>query len=257
MKKLSKKCGVQLFVKNTNVVIDTDYLHNEVRNELYGTKNYVMSKIREILVKYHGFTGKLLVDTLDAINKTSRVYKSVGEGVYETVIHAFNPTTKKLYTFKVKYDVKRMSNLPSKRKNNNMGENLYEKRLVQLYGGGNLGRYRLAIKNVNIYKLLELLSPMISVQFKNAASIRFSKENGFTIDYPRNFEFKPNDDLTISVNLNNYWSTVYVDIIYKGRTVKLLNNRYEEITKESITEALKVADQFNEICEIVKKAYSL
>ena len=257
MKKLSKNCNVQLIIKNTNVVADTNHLCSEVYGNFCGTKNEVISQLRKDLVKYNSFTGKLLTDTLDAINKTSRVYKSAGEGVYETVIHAFNPTTKKLYTFKVKYDVKRMSNLPSKHKINNMGENLYEKRLVQLYGGGNLGRYRLAIKNVNIYTLLELLSPMISVQFKNAASIRFSKENGFTIDYPRNFEFKPNDDLTISINLNNYWSTVYVDIIYKGRTVKLLNNRYEEITKESITEALKVADQFDEICNIVKNAYSL
>ena len=257
MKKLSKRCDVQLIIKNTNVVADTDHLGKEVYGNFCGTKNTVVSQLRKHLVKYNGFTGKLLTDTLDAINKTSRVYKSVGEGVYETVIHAFNQTTNMLYTFKIKYDVKRMSNLPNKHKINNMGENLYGKRLVQLYGGGNLGRYRLAIKNVNIYKLLELLSPMISVQFKNATSIRFSKENGFTIDYPRSFEFKPNDDLTIRVNLNQYWSTVYVDIVYKGRTVELLNNRYKEITEENIKEALAVADQFDEICKIIKKAYNL
>ena len=98
---------------------------------------------------------------------------------------------------------------------------------------------------------------MISVQFKNVASIRFSKENGFTIDYPRSLEFKPNDDLTICINLNQYWSTVYVDIVYKGRTVKLLDNRCKEITEENIKEVLAVADKFDEICEIIKKAYNL
>lgn len=257
MKKLSKNCNVQLIIKNTNVVVDTNHLCSEVYGNFCGTKNEVISQLRKDLVKYNSFTGKLLTDTLDAINKTSRVYKNLGEGVYETVIHAFNPTTKLLYTFKIKYDVKRMSNLPSKRKINNMGENLYEKRLVQLYGGGNLGRYRLAIKNVNTYRLLELLSPMISVQFKNAASIRFSKENRFTIDYPRSFKFKPNNDLTIRVDLNQYWSTVYVDIVYKGRTVKLLDNRCKKITEENIKEALAVANQFDEICEIIKKAYNL
>ena len=257
MKKLSKNCNVQLIIKNTNVIADTKHLGKEVYGNFCGTKNLVISQLRKHLVKYNSFTGKLLTDTLDAINKTSRVYKSVGEDVYETVIYAFNPTTKLLYMFKVKYDVKRMSNLPSKHKINDMGENLYEKRLVQLYGGGNLGRYRLAIKNAKVEKLLELLYPTIIEKFKNEASIRFSENNKFTIGYPRSFEFKPNGDLTIRVNLNNYWSTVYVDIIYKGRTAKLLNNRYEEITKESITEALEVADQFDEICEIVKNAYSL
>ena len=257
MKKLSKNCNVQLIIKNANVIADTDHLGKEVYGNFCGTKNTVMSELRKDLVKYNGFTRKLLTDTLDAINKTSRVYKSVGEGVYETVIYAFNPTTKLLYMFKVKYDVKRMSNLPSKRKINDMGENLYEKRLVQLYGGGNLGRYRYALKNAKAEKLLELLQPIIMEKFKNGASIRFSEDNRFTIDYPKNFEFKPNDDLTIRVNINSYWSTTSVDIVYKGHAVNLLNNRREEITEEKIKEALAVADQFDEICAIIKESYSL
>lgn len=212
MKRLSKNCNVQLIIRNTNVIADTDHLGKEVYGNFCGTKNTVVSQLKKYLVKYNSFTGKLLTDTLDAINKTSKVYKSVGEGVYETVIHAFNPTTKMLYTFKIKYDVKRMSNLPSKHKINNMGENLFEKRLVQLYGGGNLGRYRLAIKDANTKKLLDLLSPMINVQFRNATSIRFSEDNEFKIDYPGNLEFKPNDDLTICINLNQYWSTVSIKV---------------------------------------------
>ena len=256
MKKLSKRCNIKLFIKNTSIVAETDY-HTKVCEEFSGTKNTVVSQLRKHLVKYNGFTGKLLTDTLDAINKTSRVYKSVGEGVYETVIHAFNQTTKMLYTFKIKYDVKRTSNLPSKHKINNMGENLYEKRLVQLYGGGNLGKYRYALKNAKAEKLLELLQPIIMEKFRNGASIRFSEDNRFTIDYPKSFEFKPNDDLTIRVNINSYWSTTSVDIVYKGNAINLLNNRREEITEEKIKEALAVADKFDEICEIVKKTYNL
>lgn len=90
MKKLSKNCNVQLIIKNTNVVADTNHLCSEVYGNFCGTKNEVISQLRKDLVKYNSFTGKLLTDTLDAINKTSRVYKSAGEGVYETVIHAFN-----------------------------------------------------------------------------------------------------------------------------------------------------------------------
>ena len=178
--------------------------------------------------------------------------------MYETVIHAFNPTTKMLYTFKIKYDVKRMSNLPNKHKINNMGENLYEKRLVQLYGGGNLGRYRLAIKNVNFFTLLNLLSPLINAQLKDDSSVEFSRTGNFKIQHPTNFEFKPSEDLIINVGLNSFMCNVYVSITYKGRRVNLLGEHSDNnITKEKIEEALKVAKQFDEICEIIRKAYNL
>lgn len=257
MKKLSKNCHIDIYTQKTGVLTENDSYHCPSAS-IAGDKNGIMPYLRKCLIKDHAFTGKLLTDALNAINKTSNAYKGCGEGVCETIVHAFNPETGILYTFKIKYFLERLSNLPERHKINNRGENLREKRLIQLHGGGNLGRYRLAIKNANTKTLLELLSPMINVQFGNATSIRFLEENnGFTIDYPGNFEFKPNDDLTIRVNLNHYWSTASVDIVYKGRTVKLLNNRYEEITKESITEALKVAEQFDEICAIIKDSYSL
>ena len=256
MKKLSKNCHIDLYTQETSVLTGNDFYHGPSVS-IAGDKNGVMSYLRKCLIKDHAFTGKLLADTLNAINKTSNAYKGCREGICETMVHAFNPETGTLYTFKIKYFLERSSNLPERHRINNRGENLREKRLIQLHGGGNLGRYRLAIKNANNKNLLELLSPIINVQLGNATSIRFSEDNGFTIDYPKNFEFKPNDDLTIRVNLNNYWSTTSVDIVYKGHVVNLLNNRREEITEEKIKEALAVADQFDEICEIVKNAYSL
>lgn len=111
-----------------------------------------MSYLRKCLIKDHAFTGKLLTDTLNAINKTSNIYKGCGGGVCETMVHAFNPKTGTLYTFKIKYFLERLSNLPERHKINNRGENLREKRLIQLHGGGNLGRYRLAIKR-SMYNL--------------------------------------------------------------------------------------------------------
>lgn len=258
MKKLSKKCSVQLFVKNTSVVMEPD-LHDKAFDEFYGTKNDVMHNIRKRLIKYHGFTGKTLVDTLNAINKTSKVYKGLGEGRCETMVHAFNPEGKLLYTFKIKYEIERMSNLPSKYKTNNKGENLYEKRLIQLHGGGRLGRYRLALKNVNTNTLLELLLPMINEQLKSGSSVRLLPYSNVEINHPQVFKFTPSDDLSITVKFSSFGSYTRstVDIIYKGRTVFLLNGCYKEVTEENIKEALAVADQFDEICEIVKNAYSL
>ena len=128
-----------------------------------------------------------------------------------------------------------------------------------MYGGGRLGRYRLAIENVNTDRLLELLAPMIKEEFRRGTSIEFSSNNHVEISYPRKFEFKPNDDLSITIRLNEYRGyTASVDIIYKGRTVWLLSKYPSEtITEEKINEALSIADKFDEICEIVKKAYNL
>ena len=257
MKKLSKRCNIKLFIKNTSIVADTDY-HTKVCKEFSGTKNDVMSELKKHLLTYGGFTGKTLTNTLNAVNKTSMVYNSLGEGVYETIVHSFNLETKLLYTFKVKYKVERLSNMPGKYRKNHRGENLYEKRLIQLHGGGRFGRYRLAIENVNTDKLLELLSPVINTQFSNGASIKFSRGNDFEIDYPRRFEFKPNDDLFVSVYLNTWCRhSASVDITYKGRRIDLLGKYPDNITEKDIEEALKVAEQFDEICEIVKKAYNL
>ena len=258
MKKLSKRCYIKLFVQNTGIVTET---HNYGKQymEFSGTKNDVMSKLRKYLLTYNGFTGRILADTLNAINKTSIVYNSLGEGAYETTVHSFNPIANSLFTFKVKYIVERLSNMPGRYRTNHRGENLYEKRLIQLHGGGRFGRYRLAVENVNIDRLLELLSPMISTQFQNGTSIEFSKGNRIDINFPRRFEFKPNEDLSVTVCIGEccgYYSAS-VDIFYKGCRVNLLGKYPDIITEEKINEALNIAKKFDEICEIIKKAYNL
>lgn len=45
-----------------------------------------------------------------------------------------------------------------------------------------------------------------------------------------------------------------VDISYKGNRVYLLDKCPRTVTKKNIEEVLKLAEQFDEICEIVKKA---
>lgn len=257
MKKMVKKCTIKLYTQKSSVLTENSF-YCKSDTDFHGDKNDVMPYLRKYLVRHLGFTGKLLTSTMNELNKTSNAYKGCGEGVYETIVHAFNPRTETLYTFKVKYIVERLSNMPGKYRRNHRGENLYEKRLIQLHGGGRFGRYRLAVENVNADKLLELLSPMIKAEFRNGISIEFSSNNHVEISYPRKFKFKPNDDLSIAVRLNEYRGyTASVDITYKGRRINLLERHYDNITEERIEEALKVAEQFDEICEIVKKAYNL
>lgn len=255
MKKMIKECTINLYVRKTNVLTE-DSSYNQPYNAFHGGKNDVMRYLRKYLIKNLDFTDKLLTDTLNAINKSSKVYKSVGEGVYETDVHTFNPITETLYTFKIKYVVKRLPNTPHEYKENKNGENLREKRLIQLYGGGLYGRYRLALESVNTGKLLDLLSPTLKVQFRNETSIEFLGNDKFRINYPRYFEFKPNDDLSIKIHLSSYdFNTVTVYIVYKGNNVYLLDKYSNKVTKERLNEVLKLAEQFDEICEIVKKAY--
>lgn len=258
MKKMVKECTIKLYTQKSSVLTENSFYY-EPDKDFHGDKNNIMPYLRKYLVRYLGFTGKLLASTMNELNKTSNAYKGCGEGVYETIVHAFNPRTETLYTFKVKYNLERLSNLPGRYRTNHRGENLYEKRLIQLYGGGRLGRYRLAIENVNADRLLELLTPMIKTEFKKGTSIEFSRNNHVEINYPTKFEFEPNDDLSITVRLNEYCGyTASVDIVYKGRTVWLLSKYPSEtITEEKISEAIKVAEQFSEICEIVKKAYNI
>lgn len=250
-----KECTINLYVRKTNVLSE-DSSYNHPYNAFHGDKNAVMRYLRKYLIKNLDFTDKLLIDTLNAVNKSSKAYKSVGEGVYEADVHTFNPETETLYTFKIKYVVKKLPNTPHEYKINDTGENLREKRLIQLYGGGLYGRYRLALESVNTGKLLELLSPTIQTRFKEESSIKFLGNNKFRIEYPRYFEFKPNDDLCIKVSLGSYdFRTVSVYIVYKNNNVYLLDKCPDKITRKKLDEVLKLAEQFDEICDIVKKAY--
>lgn len=255
MKKMIKDCTINLYVRKTNVLVE-DSSYNQPYNAFHGDKNEVMRYLRKFLIKNLEFSKNVLTDTLNMINDSSNVYKSAGEGTYETAVHTFNPVTETLYTFKIKYVVKKLPNTPHKYKVNDKGENLRDKRLIQLYGGGLFGRYKLALESVNTGKLLALLSPTIQARFKVESSIKFLGNDKFKIEYPRYFEFKPNDDLCIKISLSSYdFHTVTVYIIYKGNNVYLLDKCPDKVTKKKLDEVLKLAEQFDEIYEIVKKSY--
>ena len=258
MKKMIKKCTIKLYLQRASVVTENSF-YRKPDKDFHGDKNDVMSYLRKYLVKHRDFTGKLLINTLNEINKSSNVYKSLGEGTYETIVHAFNPRTEILYTFKVKYNVKRMPDMPNDYKTNNHDENLYEKRLIQRCGGDKLSRYKLAMQNVNTHALLELLSPMINEQLKDKVSVTFLDNRDVKFNYPEKFIFTPSDNLTITVTLNRWIGRVVsdVDIIYNGYRLTLLDSDSGKITEEKINDALNIAKKFDEICEIVKKAYNL
>lgn len=258
MKKMVKKCTIKLYFQRACVVTENSF-YRKPDKDFHGDKNDVMSYLRKYLVRHRDFTGKLLTNTLNEINKSSNVYKSLGEGTYETIVHAFNPRTEILYTFKIKYEVKRMPDMPYEYKTNNRGENLYEKRLIQRCGGDRFSRYQSVIQSVNTHALLELLSPMINEQLKDKVSVKFLQNRSVEFSYPEKFKFTPSDNLTIIVTFDRWIGRIVsdVDIIYNGYRLTLLDSDNGKITEEKINNALNIAKKFDKICEIVKKAYNL
>ena len=116
----------------------------------------------------------------------SRVFKFLAGALYSSTIADDNIET-------IKEDIKSIVDNFKKQETpnyivnrittNNEGENLREKRLIQLYGGGLCGRYRLALESVNTKKLLDLLSPTLKAQFRNETSIEFLENDRFRINY--------------------------------------------------------------------------
>lgn len=80
------------------------------------------------------------------------------------------------------------------------------------------------------------------------------------IAFPWSITLTPADNLTITlefVQARHDWFRRYVTIIYNGEEVDFSLKEEDEITEKSIERALKLVDKFDEICEIVKKAYNL
>ena len=98
---------------------------------------------------------------LKAINRSSEGY--IDKDVYSasSIIKVFNSNTDLMYEFDISYNIEDISRLPYRYSMNRKGENRYEKRLIQQYGGGRVGRYKLALSKVSTNKLIDLLSPVI------------------------------------------------------------------------------------------------
>lgn len=222
-------------------------------------QNIVLHDIKKFL-KDAKFYGSALSELLNAINHSSKEYVDKDIRNVETTIQAFNPITGLLYEFSIYYDIKRLQNLPYKHSVNTKGENRYEKRLIQQYGGGKLGRYRLALSKVSTDKLIDLLSGVIEIEFKSKTSVNITNSSGLLIIYPREIVLSIAENLKIKLRFKQIRSDFfrrYIDVIYNGEDTNFSLKEESEITEESIEKALKLADKFDEICKIIKEAYNL
>ena len=256
MKKRVKLCTIYVYSERTTLV--SNISKKKRAGTFCGNKNMVLHDIKKFL-KDAKFYGSALSELLNAINHSSMEYVDKDIRSVETTIQAFNPITGLLYEFSIYYDIKRLQNLPYKHSVNTKGENRYEKRLIQQYGGGKLGRYRLALSKVSTKYLAGLLSSVIETEFKAKTLMKIEYASKLCITYPREIVLSPTNNVTIKIEFEQYMRSFFdysMNIIYNGEEVNF-SLKEDEITEESIEKVLRLADKFDEICEIIKKAYNL
>lgn len=256
MKKRVKLCTIYVYRERTTLV--SNISKKKRAGTFCGNKNMVLHGIKKFL-KDAKFYGSALSELLNAINHSSREYVDKDIRSVETTIQAFNPITGLLYEFSIYYDIKRFQNLPYKHSVNTKGENRYEKRLIQQYGGGKLGRYRLALSKVSTKYLAGLLSSVIETEFKAKTLMKIEYASKLCITYPREIVLTPTDNVTIKIEFEQYMRSYFdysMNIIYNGEEVNF-SLKEDEITEKSIENVLRLTEKFDEVCEIVKKAYNL
>lgn len=258
MKKRVKTCKIEVYSEKTRLVSNISEKKN-AEETFVGNKNRVLHDIKNFL-KDANFHGSALSELLNAINRSSEEY--IDKNVYSasSIIKVFNPDTGLLYEFDISYDIEDISRLPYRYSMNQKRENRYEKRLIQQYGGGRVGRYKLALSKVSTDKLIDLLSPVIVEELKSKMNIDVVRTSGLSITFPWEIVLTPAENLVIKLSLDQRTKDFfrrYVCITYNGETVNFSLKEEDEITEESIERVLRLADKFDKICEIVKKAYNL
>lgn len=202
MKKRVKVCTIEVYSEKTRLVSNISE-KKSAEETFVGNKNRVLHDIKNFL-KDANFNGPALSELLNAINRSSEGY--IDKDVYSasSIIKVFNSNTDLMYEFHISYNLNRLPNRPYRDSMNRKGENRYEKRLIQQYGGGRVGRYKLALSKVSTDKLIDLLSPVIVEEFKSKMNIDVVRTSGLSFE-----------------------------------------------------NVLRLTEKFDEVCEIVKKAYNL
>ena len=258
MKKRVKVCTIEVYSEKTRLVSNISE-KKSAEETFVGNKNRVLYDIKKFL-KDANFCGPALSELMNAINRSSEEY--IDKNVYSasSIIKVFNPDTGLLYEFDISYDVRDVSRLPYRYSMNRKGENRYEKRLIQQYGGGRVGRYKLACSKVSTGKFVSLLSDVIEAEFKSKMHIDVVTTSGLSITYPDKIVLTPAENLTIKLSLEQRTKDFfrrYVYICYNEEDIDFSLKEEDEITEESIERVLRLAEKFDEVCEIVKKAYNL
>lgn len=220
MKKRVKVCTIEVYSEKTRLVSNISE-KKSAEETFVGNKNRVLHDIKNFL-KDANFNGPALSELMNAINRSSEGYTDKNVYNASSIIKVFNPDTGLLYEFDISYNIEDISRLPYRYSMNRKGENRYDKRLIQQYGGGRVGRYKLARSKVSTDKLIDLLSPVIVEEFKSKMNIDIVRTSGLSITFPWKIVLTPAENLTITLNFVQTGKDRfrrYVHIAYNGEDV--------------------------------------
>ena len=267
MSKRVKTCTVTIKSFNTPI-IPFEKPKNSVSTKVFkGNKNSVLKEVKEYL-KYVSFHRPVLSKIMNAINKTSKLYtsKEVVRNYCKSVNTIFNSETNMSYVITVEYELIRQQKKIDETKCNNHGENIYQKRLCQRYGGELILRYETACDKIKFSKLLELIKePIMSGLIKKVTTRSVGKQHKIEMTIPEEIELLSTDGIRIGVRFFDTYRDykfksagvlgmeVLLAVSYHDKQIYEPSMKPAVFTEEIVRDMEEQAEMFEKVLDTVKE----
>ena len=266
MNKRVKTCTVTIKSFNAPIIPFEKPKNSATTKVFKGNKNSVLKELKEYL-KFVSFHKPTLSQIMDEVNKTSDLYLDhpTGNGWFGATFSAYNSETGISYVLSIKYELNRLPKKVDKTKCNNHGENIYQKRLCQRYGGELILRYETACNKIKFSKLLELIKePIMSELVKKVATRSVYKEYKLEITTPEEVELVTGD-IKIGVRFfdtyRNYrfgsagvlGMEVLLAVSYHDKQIYEPSIKPDVFTEEIVKDMEEQAEMFEKVLDIIKE----
>ena len=265
--KRNKTCKITIEGFNTPIIDLTRYQSPISTKTIKGNRNTVLKELKQYL-KAHSFHRPALSKIVNAINKTSMLYtsKEVVKNYCKSVNTIFNSETNMSYVITVEYELIRQQKAIDETKCNNHGENIYQKRLCQRYGGELILRYETACDKINFSKLFELIKePIMNGLIRKVTTRSVGKVHKLEITTPEEVELLVTDDIKIGVRFfdtyRNYrfnsagvlGMEVLLAVSYQDKQIYEPSMKPDVFTEEIVKDMEEQAEMFEKVLDIVKE----
>ena len=265
--KRNKTCKITIEGFNIPIIDLTRYQSPLNTKIIKGNRNTVLKELKRYL-KAHSFHRPALSKIMNAINKTSKLYtsKEVVRNYCKSVNTVFNSETNMSYIITVEYELVRQQKAIDETKCNNHGENIYQKRLCQRYGGELILRYETACDKIKFSKLLELIQePIMNVLIKKVATRSVGKQHKIEMTIPEEIELPSTDGIKIGVRFFDTYRDykfksagvlgmeVLLAVSYHDKQIYEPSMKPDVFTEEIINNIEERAEMFEKVLDIIKE----
>lgn len=270
--KRNKTCKITIEGFNTPIIDLTQYQSQLYQSPLStkiikGNRNTVLKELKQYL-KACTFHRPVLSKIMNAINKTSKLYtsKEVIMNYCKSVNTIFNSETNLSYVITVEYELIRQPKKIDETKCNNHGENIYQKRLCQRYGGELILRYETACDKIKFSKLLELIKEHImNGLIKKVTTRSVGKQHKIEMTIPEEVELLSTDGIKIGVRFFDTYRDykfksagvlgieVLLAVSYHDKQIYEPSMKPDVFTEEIVKDVEEQAKMFEKVLDIIKE----